>query len=390
MSSGLRITAVEPIHADAAWAAYTFVKVETDEGITGYAEVTDWRTPQAVAGGVRDLATILIGKDALNINARCLEMYRLSCQGPGGVIQRSIAGVECALWDIKGKALGKPIYDLLGGKLRDEIRVYWSHCGTYRARFPDLYGKPLRSYADITALGQEVKSRGYTALKTNVVVPGSPSRTLSSADSLDMDFVVSKAVDLVEAFKEGTGQDFDIALDLNFHYQTIDVIRIAKALEQFKMLWLEVDSFEPEVIRQITNSTSLTVCSAESVNTLRDYQRFLDVRAMDIAMFDLPWTGLEQSLQIAQQAALREIQVAPHNYYSHLATFQNAHLCAVIPNLKIMETDVDSCPWRDEFVTDLPVVRNGFLQLPSGPGWGVDLDEDAIAQRPWKGNILFG
>lgn len=390
MSSKLNITSVEPMHADAAWAAYTFVRIETDAGITGYAEVTDWRMPQAVAGGVRDLATILTGRNALDIQARCQDMYRLTCQGPGGVIQRSIAGVECALWDIKGKALGQPVYALLGGKLRDEIRVYWSHCGTYRARFPELYGQPLRSYADVAALGQEVRERGYTALKTNVIVPGEPARTLSGAEGRHPDYVVDKAVELIGAFKAGAGPDFDTALDLNFHFPTLDVIRIARALEQFKMLWLEVDSFDPEVIRHITDATSLTVCSAESVNTLREYQRFLDLRAMDIAMFDLPWTGLGQSLQIAQQAALREIQVAPHNYYSHLSTFQNAHLCAVLPNLKIMETDVDSCPWRDEYVTALPEIRNGYLQVPTGPGWGVELNEAAMARRPWQGNIPFG
>ena len=114
MDSELKITSVKPIHADAAWAAYTFVKVETDGGITGYAEVSDWRMPQAVAGGVKDLATILTGQDALNIEARCQDMYRLTCQGPGGVIQRAIGGVECALWDIKGKALNQPVYELLG------------------------------------------------------------------------------------------------------------------------------------------------------------------------------------------------------------------------------------------------------------------------------------
>lgn len=385
----MKITAVEPLHADAYWAAYTYVKIETDEGITGYAEITDWRMPQASAGGVRDLASILIGKSALDINARCQDMYRLTVQGPGGVIQRAISGVECALWDIQGKALGVPVHQLLGGKLRDSIRVYWSHCGTYRARWPELYDRPLHTYADVTELGREVAARGYTALKTNIVVPGEPARTLGGADGVDPRIVTDRAVALLEAFKAGTGEAFDTALDLNFHFETNDVVSIAKALEQFHMLWLEVDSFEPDVIRHIKDSTSLTICSAESVNTLRDYQRFLDLRAMDIAMFDLPWTGLEQSLEIARQAALREIQVAPHNYYSHLSTFQNAHLCAVLPNLKIMETDVDSCPWRDEFVTELPQFVDGHLQVPTGPGWGTDLDEEAIARRPWKGNIPF-
>lgn len=390
MTSDLKITAVEPLHADAAWAAYTFVKIETDGGITGYAEVSDWRMPQAVAGGVRDLASILVGRSALAIEARCQDMYRLTCHGPGGVIQRAISGVECALLDIKGKALDVPVYELLGGRVRDRIRLYWSHCGTYRARHPHLFGTALETYGDIVDLAQEVRGRGYTALKTNVVVPGWPARVLNTFDAHDMDYVVGRTVDLIAAFKQGAGTDFDTALDLNFHFESLDVIRIARALEDFRMLWLEVDSFEPAVIRQITEATTLPICSAESVNTVRDYQRFLDMRAMDIAMFDLPWTGMAQSLQIARQAAVCEMPVAPHNYYSHLATFQNAHLCAVIPNLKIMETDVDACPWRDEYVTALPDIRDGYLHVPEGPGWGVELDEEAISRRPWQGQIPFG
>ncbi len=383
----LRITSVQPWHADAAWAAYTFVRIETDGGITGCAEITDWRMPHAVAGGVRDLATILVGQDALAIGARMQDMYRLTVQGPGGVIQRAIAGVECALLDIKGKALGVPVHTLLGGQVRDRIRVYWSHCGTYRARHPELYGTCMQTYDDIEALGREVRTRGYTALKTNLVVPGTPARVLSAPDAQDMDFVVDSAVRLMEAFKRGTGDEFDIALDLNFHFRTLDVIRIARALEHFHMLWLEVDSWDPAAIREIKDATTLTICSAESVNTVRDYLPFLTRRAMDVAMFDLPWAGMAVCLHIAQQAHLQNMPVAPHNYYSHLATFQNAHLCAVLPNLMIMETDVDSCPWRDEYVTQLPDVREGYLQVPSAPGWGTELNMEAVQARPWMGQI---
>lgn len=389
MSNELRITSIVPLQADAYWAAYTYVKVETDAGITGYAEITDWRMPHAVAGGVRDLATILVGSNALDIAARCQAMHRLTVQGPGGVIQRAISGVECALLDIQGKALGVPVHALLGGRVRDRIRVYWSHCGTYRARYPEIYATAMATYTDVEALGAEVRQRGYTALKTNVFVPGSPARFVNSGNTADVDVLVESAVRLIEAFKRGAGADFETALDLNFYFSTADAIRIARALEGFKMLWLEVDSFEPPVIRQIRDATTLNVCSAESVNTVRDYQRFLDLRAMDVAMIDLPWTGMEQSLQIARQAAVREIPVAPHNYYSHLSTFQTAHMCAVIPNLKIMETDVDACPWRDEFVTDLPRIEEGHMEVPARPGWGTDLNEEAIAARPWRGNIPF-
>ncbi len=385
----LRITSIQPLQADAAWAAYTFVMVETNGGITGFAEITDWRMPQAVAGGVRDLATILVGKDAMAIEARVQEMYRLSMQGPGGVIQRAISGIECALLDIKAKALGVPVYDLLGGKVRDQVRVYWSHCGTYRARYPELYGTPIQTYEDIEALGREVRAKGYTALKTNIVVPGSPARVLSALDDHDMDFVVDSAVRLIEAFKRGTSDDFDTALDLNFHFRAPDVIRIARALEGFKMLWLEVDSWDPEEIREIKEATTLTICSCESVSTVRDYQRFLDRRAMDVAMFDLPWAGMGVCLQIARQAEVLDMPVAPHNYYSHMSTFQSVHLSAVLPNLKIMETDVDSCPWRDEYVTELPEIRHGYMQVPTAPGWGTELNLEAIQDYPWNGQIPF-
>ncbi len=384
----MKIVKVEPIQCDAFWGSYTFAKIETDSGLVGYGECTDWRMPRAVAAGICDLTTLINGQDPMRIDSLLTDMARLSETAPGGVIQRSISGIESALLDIKGKALGVPVYELLGGKVRDRVRVYWSHCGTYRAEYPSAFDtNPIRSYSDIEDLGKEVVARGYTALKTNLVIPGDPASVYSPSDGIVSASIIDKAVNLIGAFKEGAGQDFDVALDINFHYNTESAIRIARALEQFDMLWLEVDSFEPEVIREIKDSTTLAICSAESVTTYREYRRFLDLRAMDVAMIDLCWAGVSQGMRIAHQAASQEIPVAPHNLWSHLATFQAAHFCAALNNVQIMETDVDAAPWRDELVTELPEIVDGDLIVPDRPGWGTNLCENAIKQYPWTGAI---
>ncbi len=383
----MQITQVIPLLADGGWAPYTYVKVATNAGITGYGECTDWRMPYALAGAIKDLGPALEGKNALDIPARLAEMQKLTEQSPGGISQRAIAGIELALIDIKGKAYQVPAYDLIGGKVRDRVRLYWSHCGTYRARWADFLGTPaIKTYDDIEALGREVVDRGYTALKTNILVPGDPAWTQTTEVRESIKPTVERALTQLEAFKRGAGDDFDTALDINFWFTTQEAIRIAEGLEHLHMLWLEVDSFEPDSIRQITDSTNLTICSAESVNTYRDYKRFLDIRAMDVAMFDLPWAGMVESLAISAQARVQELDVAPHNYYSHLATFMSGHLCATLPHLKIMETDVDACPLRNIYVTEQPRIEDGYLVVSDAPGWGTDLDEAAIAANPWRGS----
>ena len=384
----MKITTVDPIQCDAGWTAYTFVRVETDAGITGYGECTDWRMPNALAGGVRDMAPLLIGRDPMATGKLTSDMKHRAHQAPSGLIQRSIAGIECALWDIKGKAYGVPVYELLGGKHRDTLRLYWSHCGTYRTRYFGMLNKPpLRSYADIAALGREVVDRGYTALKTNIVVPGDPATTVRTLDGNMQPGVLDRIVRNIDAFREGVGDAADIALDINFHFKTQPARQIARALESKGLMWLEFDSFKPSAVREVKDASSTPICSGESVNTLRDYLPFLQSHAMDIAMVDVPWAGVIEAVAVGAVADTHEILVAPHNYYSHLSTFMTAHFCAALKNFKIMETDVDSVPWRDELVTETPPISDGHLIVPDAPGWGADLAMDAVERHQWKGNI---
>ncbi|MDA8216679.1 MAG: mandelate racemase/muconate lactonizing enzyme family protein [Dehalococcoidales bacterium] len=395
----MKITRIQPFICSAGWRPWIFVKVETDEGIVGYGECSEHSLPRGVASSVQDLEKVLVGRDPRQVEALNADMFRVIRQSPGGVAQKAIAGIELALWDIKAKALGVPVYELFGGPVRRRIRMYWSHCGTSRAQFGQIIGTPpLRSLADVAALGKEVVKRGYTALKTNIVIPGDPavvhmpgfvgnyaSSELGIAD-LDLNVsgrLVNRLEDLIGTFREAVGPDVDIALDLNFNFKTEGFLRIAKAMEQFKLMWLEIDTYDPRSLALIRQSTSTPICSGENLYTPRGYRPYLEAYTMDVAMIDIPWNGFSVSKKVADLADAYEVNIAPHNYYSHLSTLISANLCAICSNIRILEVDVDDVPWKDEFVTEPPEIKDGYLTMPTKPGWGADLDEDALEKYAW-------
>ena len=264
------------------------------------------------------------------------------------------------------------------------MRLYWSHFGSYRARYPQHLGTPpLRTWDDIAELGREAVRRGYTALKTNILAPGAPAEFWTVGDSNLDHATLDTAVRLIATLREAVGPRVDICLDLNFRFRPEACIRLARALEPFDLRWIEIDMYDPAALRDIREAAPMPLASLESLNTVRDFLPFLEGHAVDVAVVDVPWNGLAQSVEIAGLAAAYEINVAPHNYYSHLATFIAAQWSACVTNLALMETDVDSVPWRDEIVTALPEIIDGHLRIPTAPGLGTDLNEAAIAKHPW-------
>src|SRR5215213_7460626 len=244
----MKISTIETFHIDAGWRPWTYVKVSTDEGLVGWGECSDSRSPLGVAGCIADYQHLLIGQDPRAIERLYWDMFRHSRQNLGGVSHKAIAGIELALWDIKGKALGVPVYELFGGPIRDRVRLYWSHCGTTRARHGRALGLPsLRSYDDVKALGQEVVEGGFSALKTNIVIPGDPAETYfpgfdrgagSTDGTVSLD-ILRKIEKLLAAFSEGVGPDVQLALVLNYNFRTEGAVKIARLCEQFNMQWVE-------------------------------------------------------------------------------------------------------------------------------------------------------
>ena len=379
----MRIVSIEPLQCSNGWSTWTFVRVETDNGLVGYGECSDWQMPRALAAGVHDLATDIMGRDPRQVITRTSDMAFRMRQNVGGVARKSLAGIEAALWDIKGQALGVSITELLGGPTRDRIRVYWSHCGSYRARSSDVLGTPpINTWADLTDLGHEVVRRGYTALKTNPLLPGQPNYFTQPVDGNLERGDLAVIVRQIETFREALGPDIDICLDLNFRYRPAAVIQIADALAPYELFWIEYDSYDPDVLAHVRRSIRTPLCSAENLTAVHDYVRFFQAGAMDVAMIDVAWNGIAQSLHIAELAAAHEVHVAPHNYYSHVSTFMCAHVAAAVGNLRIMETDVDSAPWRDDLVTTSPTIDQGWMLTPDAPGLGTTLNEEAVAAHP--------
>jgi len=176
----------------------------------------------------------------------------------------------------------------------------------------------------------------------------------------------------------------DILVDLNFNYKTEGFLKMARAMEAYDLFWVEMDTRDPKALAYVRSRTTIPVASCECLFGRRDYRPFFEHQAVDVAIIDTPWNGVGESLKIAAMADTYEINVAPHNFYGHLATMMNAHWSAVVPNLRIMETDPDMVPWQDDLVTVTPQIKDGHLLLPTGPGWGTEVNEEAVRAHPPK------
>ena len=388
----MKVAQLETLFCDAGWRPWIFLKATTDDGAVGWAEITDSHgSPRGLAGIVEDLAPLVVGRDARAVERIVWDLFRATRQSPGSVIQKAIGGIENALLDLKAKALDVPVYELFGGPTRDTVDVYWSHCGTTRARAWEVTGtKKLASYDDVTALGREVIERGFKAFKTNIVVPGDePEVVMPGFHGPGLDRNPSRELEeslhrLLDAFAKGTKGKAEPIVDLNFNVTTEGVLRVARALEADGLMWLEVDAFDPGSLAAVRQCTDVPICSGENLYTNREFRPYLDAASMDVASVDVIWNGFHQAKKIADLAETFEVNCAPHNYYSHLATFISAQWCAAIPNVRILEVDVDDVPWREELTTAVPAIANGSLAIPSGPGWGTDVNEDVLQEHPWQ------
>ena len=388
----MKITKIETFIVDGGWRPWIFVKVETDEGVTGYGECSDGRNPNGVAGTIQDLTPLLIGRDPRVYEMLFWDMIRGSRQSPGGIAAKAIAGIELALVDIKAKALDVSVVELFGGPTRESVRVYWSHCGSSRVGNYELIGvPPLRTMQDITTLGHEVVEKGFTALKTNIVIPGEPASVYFSGfgggsgttDGNVTSELLRHIETLISTFRDAIGPDVGLNLDLNFNFKPEACMRIAQMLEPYNLLWLEIDMYHHDAIRQIKDSTTTKICTGENLYYMREYIPYFESRAADVFMVDVPWNGFSQSKKIGDLAEVYQFNVAPHNYYSHLATYISASLCAVLPNVRIMEVDIDDVPWKDDLTTHVPEIVDGYMKIPTGPGWGTDLNEEVVKAHLW-------
>lgn len=393
----MRVTGAEILHCNAGWRDFSFLKLKTDDGLTGIAEYNECYGSPGLSVIIRRLAALIEGMDAMAHERIHQFLYATTRQAPGGVNQQAIAAIENALLDIKGKALDAPVYDLLGGKMRDRIPVYWSHCGTYVAspEIAALCGQPpLVTRDDFVALGQRVRDAGFTGLKTNMILledKGPPSRWFPGFargegwpelnQPLDL---ADRVRDQLEAMMEGCGPEVGVRLDLNFNFKPEGYRQITTALDDLELVWFEIDMYDPAALAAIRERIATPIASCESLYGVREFRPFLEKASMDIAIIDVPWNGAWLAMKIAAMAEAYEINCAPHNFYGNLSTLMSAHFCAALPNFRVMEIDIDDVPWKNDILTWKPDFIDGCIAAPPGPGWGATLNEEVIAAHPPK------
>jgi galactonate dehydratase len=390
----MKIAAVETLQADAGWRMFSFLKITTDDGIVGWSEFNESFGSTGLSDVIRGLSPVLIGADPRRFELVTQHLHVLTRQSRGGINQQAIAAIENALLDITGKAYGVPVYALFGGPIRDRIPVYWSHFGTYRVRSAALMGVPeLRDYNDLARHAQEVQQRGFRALKTNIMpvvdgkltsyVPGF-GRTEGWPELNWTNRLTRGVTEQLMAIRDAVGPDMGIHLDINFNFKTEGFKRIAEAVAQANLTWLEVDTHDAPALAEIKRGAPCPIASCETLHGRREFKPFFDNYAQDVAIVDVIWNGLNESLKIASMADVYEVNVAPHNFYGHLCSAISATFSALVPNFRVMEIDIDSAPWRDEFYTTIPRIEDGAFVLPTAPGWGIDVNEAAVRARPPK------
>lgn len=380
----MKIIAIEPITCDSGIGGrdFLFVKVTTDEGIVGWGEGYDWHASPSLAEAIR-----LVGRELIGQDPRRIEHIgrRLWDSGRAGVPERMkvIGAIDIALHDIKGKWLGVPVYELLGGLYRDRIPLYWSHFASYRAIDPEALGvEPARSLDAWIALVDDVERAGFRALKTNLLVPGLASGLPPTLDGAIDRYRIDAAVNFVGALRERVGPSMGILFDVGQEYRMGGIVRLARVLEPFGLYWLEAEGFDPDALLSARRQTRTRICHGEALIRREQFRPFLERHVTDVVMIETLANGLSEARRICELAAHYDTMFSPHNYMSPLATLINAHLCAAMPNLEILEIDMDDVPWKWDLIDQKVEIVEGELIVPTRPGLGANIVEEVVARHP--------
>ena len=365
----MKITDVITLVMGTSWRNLTFVKVETDEGLTGISEVRmNNRTDALVAYIDGAKRRHVIGSDPFNTEDLYQRMFRDDYGRAGEIVATGISVIEIACWDIIGKALNQPVYRLLGGACRDRIKAYAN--GWYRVE---------RAPEEFHAAAKRVLEKGYKALKFDPF--GAGYYELSYEEKL-------KSVSLVEAVRDAVGPDVEILVEMHGRFSPYTAIEIAAELEQYKPSWVE-EPVPPDNIAALakaSDSINIPVATGERLHNKYEYRELINLQAADILQPDITQTGgFLETKKIAGMGDMCYMTVAPHNVGGPVSTATALHFAACTTNFKIQEHFNDfSEAWVKEAATGCPEVIDGYFSLPNGPGLGMELNEDLIAQHPYR------
>jgi galactonate dehydratase len=365
----MKIAAVTPLVMGTEWRNLTFVKVRTDEGLTGVGEVRMVNHTHALLGYLEHaIPTHVLGADPFDIEALVQRMWRRDYERVGGTVMSGISAIEIACWDIVGQALGHPIYKLLGGAVRDRIKAYAN--GWYTVE---------RTPEEFHAAARKVVARGYRALKLDPF--GSGSYELDTSER-------RRALALTEAVRDAIGPDAELLIEMHGRFTPASAVAISHELEPYAPSWIE-EPVPPENLKalaKVARRVLIPVATGERIHVRHEFRELFELQAADIIQPDLTTVGgLLEGRKIATWADAYYVLIAPHNVGGPVSTAAALHFAACTPNFKIQEHFNDFAEAHvKESAPGNPEVVDGYFRLPRGPGLGVTLNEDVIRANPQR------
>lgn len=351
---------------------WIFIKINTDEGISGWGELVSGTKTETVVAGVKEMCSKLIGKNPFEIERIWQRLHRSFFRG-GPINGTAISGIEMALWDIKGKALNLPVYELLGGAVRDKIKVY-SWIGGDRP-------------SDVVAMAQKRWDKGFRAVKMNA------TSEMHYIDSLEK---VDAAVERVASIREKFGNDMSIGIDFHGRVHKPMAKVLAKALEEYHPMFIEepVLPENEEYFAQIANEVSTPIATGERLYTRWGFKNIFKQGAVDIVQPDISLCGgLLEERKIAAMAEACDMAVAPHAPYGPVALAATFQVDACTPNVFIQEQSLGIHYNQGfdllDFVKNKEIFqyKDSFVDIPKGPGLGIEMDEDKIKEVAQEGLV---
>jgi galactonate dehydratase len=370
----MKITDIKTFLIGAGGRNWVYVKILTDQGLHGLGEAYSAGPDEATIKVIEDFKTWLVGQDPRNVQYLFDLMYNTT-RFPGGlVVSAAISGIEHALWDLAGKSAGVPVWALLGGRTRNKIRTYQSIGGN----------TPEEAAASAKQL---VETFGYTALKMSIMAPGTMSFNQSIRESAAR----------VAAVRQAVGPDIDIGVDVHTKFVEVQrAVRLARAIEPYDPMWME-EPIRPEnfdAMKKLSEQVRIPLASGESNYGKYEFKELIESQALDYVQPDICLCGgVLEMKKIAAMAEAQYMLVAPHNPMSPLGTAVNVHFAASTPNFHILEYAAPVSGARKDVLKEpLMVKKDGYLEIPNKPGWGVELNEEAFQHMPpvrWKRGTNF-
>lgn len=367
----MKITDIKTFAVDCFRTNWVFVKVYTDEGIDGVGEATLEYKEKALIGAVEHIKEYLLGKDPRNIEDHWHKIYRDAYWRGGAVLMSALSAVECALWDILGKSLGVPVYQLLGGRANDKVRIYVN--GWFSgAREPE----------EFAAKAKEAVKRGVTAMKWDPF--GKSYLKISNAD-------LDKALRCVGAVREAVGNSVDLLIEGHGRFDIPNAVKIARELEQFNPMLFEepVPPDNLDALKQVKDKSPVAISAGERLYTRWDYRKMFDLAAADYIQPDISHAGgIMELKKIAAEAECRYIAFAPHNPSGPVANAATLQLAACCPNFTILEIMYSDVEWRKDICNESLEYEDGYITIPSKPGLGIEIDEAECEKHPYQVHTL--